>query len=100
MLLTRNVQDDAKPILARYGGLPAILTPNTGANDFIQPGLNGEVVPIRDLQAIADAVFKRAEIILSPGCQPRVTMNKDLLTFEHFERTFTGRLFDLKSIHA
>ena len=111
LLLTRIVQDDVKPVLARYHdlpiewspplphaqlaarlqgadifvlpsleeglvrtaceamgcGLPAILTPNTGANDFVQPGVSGEVVPIRDPQAIADAIFKWAEKILAPG---------------------------------
>ena len=34
-------------------GLPCILTPNTGANDYILPGENGSIVPIRDPQAIA-----------------------------------------------
>jgi glycosyltransferase involved in cell wall biosynthesis len=73
-------------------GLPAILTPNTGANDFIQPGVNGEVVPIRDPQAIADAVFKWAEKILSPGWQPRVMFDTEPLSFEHFEREFIRQL--------
>lgn len=136
LLLTRTVQDDVKPVLARYNdlsiewssylphaqlvghlqkadifilpsleeglartaceamacGLPAILTPNTGVNDFIQPGANGEVVPIRDPQAIADAVFKWAEKILSPGWQPRVLIDAKLFSFEHFERKFVGQL--------
>src|SRR5207245_2967723 len=39
-------------------GLQVVLTPNTGANDFVQPGINGEVVPIRDPQATAEAIFK------------------------------------------
>jgi alpha-maltose-1-phosphate synthase len=136
LLLTRIVQDDVKPILARYldlpiewsgyldhaqlakrlqsadifvlpsleeglvrtacqamaCGLPAVLTPNTGANDFVQPGVNGEIVPIRDPQAIADAVFKWAEKILSPDWQPQVLMDAKLLSFEHFESTFIGQL--------
>src|SRR5205085_1324893 len=29
-------------------GLQVVLTPHCGANDFVQPGVNGEVVPIRD----------------------------------------------------
>ena len=33
-----------------------ILTPNTGANDFVNPGVSGEIVPIRDSQALADAI--------------------------------------------
>jgi alpha-maltose-1-phosphate synthase len=142
LLLTRTVQDDMKPILARYQdlaiewaeylthaqlvkrlqnadifvlpsleeglvrtacqamacGLPAILTPNTGANDFIQPGVNGEVVPIRDPQAIADAVCKWADIILQPGYQPRVLMDVKMLSFEHFESTFIGQLRELRLV--
>ena len=73
-------------------GLPAILTPNTGANDFIRPGVNGEVVPIRDPQAIADAVLKWAEIILKPGWQPRVLFDTKPFSFEYFEREFIGQL--------
>jgi glycosyltransferase involved in cell wall biosynthesis len=136
LLLTDAVQDNVKPVLAKYRdlpiewspplphpqlaahlqgadlfvlpsleeglvrtacealacGLPAILTPNTGTNDFIQPGVNGEIVPIRDPQAIADAVFKWAEKILAPGWQPRVLVDADLLSFAHFEREFTGQL--------
>ncbi|HSY74136.1 MAG TPA: glycosyltransferase [Dongiaceae bacterium] len=78
-------------------GLPAILTTNTGANDFIRPGVNGEVVPIRDPQAIADAVFKWAEKILSPGWQPRVATDWELLTSESlFEQMFIGQLRQLQ----
>jgi glycosyltransferase involved in cell wall biosynthesis len=73
-------------------GLPAIITPNTGASDLIQSGVNGEVVPIRDPQAIADAVFKWADKILAPGWQPRVLVDANQLSFEHFEKTFIGQL--------
>jgi alpha-maltose-1-phosphate synthase len=73
-------------------GLPVILTPNCGANDLVQSGVSGEIVPIRDPQTIAEAVFKWAEIILAPGYQPRVTINQELLTFEYFEKTFIGQL--------
>jgi glycosyltransferase involved in cell wall biosynthesis len=73
-------------------GLPAIVTSNTGASDLIQSGVNGEVVPIRDAQAIADAVFKWADKILRPDWQPRVLVDANQLSFEHFERTFIGQL--------
>jgi glycosyltransferase involved in cell wall biosynthesis len=143
LLLTKIIQDDVKPVLAKFSdlpiewtpalphtrlaehlrtadifvlpsledgfartvteamscGLPAITTPNTGASDFIQPGINGEVVPIRDPQVIADAVFKWADIILAPGYQPRVSFNQELLTFENFEKTFISQLTHLKLIH-
>jgi len=38
-------------------GLPVVVTPNTGSNDLVSEGVNGSVVPIRDPQAIADAVL-------------------------------------------
>lgn len=142
LLLTRSVQTDVKPILARYRdldiewsaylthaqlvkrlqssdmfvlpsleeglartacqamacGLPVVLTPNTGVNDFVQPGVNGEVVPIRDPRAIADAIFKWADIILSPDYQPRVLMDVNLLSFGDFENTFINQLCRLKLV--
>jgi len=73
-------------------GLPAILTPNCGANDLVESGISGEVVPIRDPQATADAILKWEEIVMQPGYTPSVRINKDLLTFEHFEKTFIGQL--------
>ena len=144
LLLTHVVQDDVKPVLARYRdlpiewspalphtqlaarlqgadifvlpsleegfartvtealgcGLPVITTPNTGASDFIQPGVNGEVVPIRDPQAIADAVFKWAEKVLSPDWQPRVLFDREELSVEHFERVFLGQLQNLGLISS
>src|SRR5436309_15509081 len=39
-------------------GLQVVLTPNTGANDFVLPGINGQVVPIRDGKAITEAILK------------------------------------------
>lgn len=73
-------------------GLPVITTPNTGACEFIQPDVNGEVVPIRDAQAIADAVFKWSDRILAPGWKSDVSVNRELMTLEHFERVFLGQL--------
>ena len=73
-------------------GLPVITTPNTGACEMIQPGVNGEVVPIRDAQAIADAVFKWADRVLAPDWQPQIQVDPKTLTFEHFERVFIDQL--------
>jgi glycosyltransferase involved in cell wall biosynthesis len=73
-------------------GLPVITTPNTGASEWIRPGVNGEVVPIRDPQAIADAVFKWADKILSPDWQPSAQVDTQSLTAGHFEQTFIGQL--------
>jgi starch synthase len=102
LLLTAIVQEDVKPVLAKYAdlpiewspplshaqlaerlrsadvfvlpsleeglvrtaceamacGLPVVLTPHTGANDFVTSGSNGEIVPIRDSQKTATAVLK------------------------------------------
>ena len=44
-------------IQAMACGLPCILTPNTGASDYVEEGVNGSVVPIRDARAIADAAL-------------------------------------------
>jgi glycosyltransferase involved in cell wall biosynthesis len=35
-------------------GLPVILTPNTGASDYVEEGINGSIVPIRDAGAIVE----------------------------------------------
>jgi glycosyltransferase involved in cell wall biosynthesis len=37
-------------------GLPVIITPNTGASDLVLPGQTGFTVPIRDPQALAEAI--------------------------------------------
>jgi glycosyltransferase involved in cell wall biosynthesis len=73
-------------------GLPAITTPNTGASDLIQSGVNGEVVPIRDPKAIADAVFKWADKILRPGWQSRGLVDKEAVSVDHFERQLVEQL--------
>jgi glycosyltransferase involved in cell wall biosynthesis len=39
-------------------GLQVVLTSHCGANDFVRPGVNGEVVPIRDPAATAAATLK------------------------------------------
>ncbi len=39
-------------------GLPVVLTPSTGANDLVEPGVHGTIVPNRDPRAIADAVLE------------------------------------------
>ena len=73
-------------------GLPAIVTPNTGINDFVESGVNGEVVPIRDPQAIATAALKWADKVLSPDWQPRAMLDTKVFGFEHFETEFIGQL--------
>jgi glycosyltransferase involved in cell wall biosynthesis len=131
-MLTRIVQDDIKPVLARYAdlpvdwlpglphgrlaarlqsadvfvlpsledgfartvaealacGLPAVVTPNTGARDLIEPGVNGEIVPIRDPASIAEAVLKCWERELNP---PAAKL-QERLSFQAFETEFLTQL--------
>lgn len=79
-------------------GLPAITTPNTGASDFVQSGVNGEVVPIRNSQAIADAVFKWWEKIRPPDWQLRVLVDPKLFSLEYFESEFIRQLREQRLI--
>jgi glycosyltransferase involved in cell wall biosynthesis len=136
LLLTRIIQDDLRPILARYRdlpiewspslphaqlaerlrsadifvlpsleeglartalealacGLPIMVTPHTGANDVVTPGINGEIVPICHSRALADAVLAWGERILRGDWQPRRLVDPTLLSFEHFEKTFLDQL--------
>jgi len=73
-------------------GLPVITTPNTGASELIEPDITGDITPIRDPQAMADAVIKWSRRILSPDWHPRSRINPELLTLEHFEKVFIGQL--------
>jgi glycosyltransferase involved in cell wall biosynthesis len=136
LLLTQIIQDDIKPILARYGDLPiewapslpheqlaerlrgadvfvlpsleegmvrtalealacglqVVLTPHTGANDFVQPGINGEVVPIRDSAATAEAILKCAERALSNSEAPQRLFDARLVSADHFASVLLGQL--------
>ena len=76
-------------------GLPVITTPHTGASDLIVTGKNGEVVPIRDSRAIADAVLAWNEKVLSPSWNPSPLLEPNRFSFENFAQVF---LEQLKSI--
>lgn len=73
-------------------GLPVVTTPNTGASDVIIPGKNGEIVPIRDPKAIAEAVLKWADLMMSPNGRPPISFDANALSFEAFDRDFIGQL--------
>ena len=73
-------------------GLPVITTPNTGASDVIVPGRNGEIVPIRDPEAIAAAALKWTDLILSGDGKPDISFDASALSFENFEKEFLGQL--------
>ena len=73
-------------------GLPVITTPNTGASDLVQPGVNGEVVSIRDARGLADAALKwweRIRVGERIGGRDALVQK---LTFETFEKNFIGHL--------
>ena len=69
-----------------------ITTPNTGASDLIRPGENGEVVPIRDAQALAQATLKWWHKIRAGDRLGGRAELLDRLSFARFERTFIGHL--------
>jgi glycosyltransferase involved in cell wall biosynthesis len=73
-------------------GLPVIVTPNTGANDFVQSGVSGEIVPLRDPDAIADAVLKWADTVTRSDWQPRVMIDAKTLSFDCFAERFLAQL--------
>lgn len=75
-------------------GLPAIVTPNTGANDWINSGQNGEVVPIRDASALADAILKWADRVRSPEPRHSMLPSPQEFSFAHFKRCFLNQLYD------
>jgi glycosyltransferase involved in cell wall biosynthesis len=80
-------------------GLPVITTPNTGASDWIEPGINGEIVPIRDAGAIAEAIFKWANIVMkSSEPPPRRLSHPEQLSFDFFQQQFLKALVDKKII--
>ena len=138
LLLTQTIQDDVKPILARYRDLPiewspalphlhladrlrsadvfvlpsleeglvrtaceamacglqVVLTPNCGADDFVKPGVNGEVVPIRDPVATAEAILKCWERV-QQNPQLDMVVLREKLSFETFSQNFIVQLNEL-----
>lgn len=72
-------------------GLPVITTPNTGASDLVRSGENGDVVPIRDAPAIAEAILTWWERIRARGTAG-IRFDKTVLAVAHFEREFLAQL--------
>ena len=80
-------------------GLPVITTPNSGANDFIEPGIGGEIVPIRDAGAIADAVLKWADRVIKSAEPPaRRLAHPERLSFDYFKKQFLSTLVEKRII--
>ncbi|MBW8865050.1 MAG: glycosyltransferase family 4 protein [Verrucomicrobia bacterium] len=73
-------------------GLPVITTPNTGASDLVQPGVNGDIVPIRDARALADAALRwwgRIQADEKTGGRAELV---EKLSHRRFEDNFIGHL--------
>jgi glycosyltransferase involved in cell wall biosynthesis len=73
-------------------GLPVITTKNAGSSDLIEAGLNGEIVPIRDPEAMAEAALKWWAKIQEGKRLENVDQMRQRLSFETFENTLMGHL--------
>jgi len=74
---------------ALASGLPLIVTPNTGVNDFVVEGQSGSVVPIRDPAAIARAaIFWWDRIRSGEHDGRRSLISGDFVAFPAFSRSF------------
>lgn len=79
-------------------GLPAVISTHTGARDLIRPGVNGEVVPIRDPQAAATAILRCHDRLRTHG-PPSMEGLREQLTFETFEKRFLEHLKSIGILH-
>jgi len=75
-------------------GLQVVLTPNTGTSDFVEPGVNGEIVPIRDAKSAAEAILKCWERA-QQGPVPGVADLQRKVSLETFAKVFLRQLTDL-----
>lgn len=73
-------------------GVPVIATKNAGSSDLIEPGVNGEVVPIRDPRAMADATLKWWADIRAGKRVRNIERIRDILDFATFEKTVMRNL--------
>jgi glycosyltransferase involved in cell wall biosynthesis len=69
-------------------GLPVITTGHAGVNDFIIPGKNGEIVPVRDADAVTEAVLKWADKIMTSDHPPVSLIDPQEFSFAAFEQRF------------
>jgi glycosyltransferase involved in cell wall biosynthesis len=72
-------------------GLQVVLTPNCGANDFVKTGESGEVIPIRDPKATAEAILKCWDRVKS-GQRVSIGNLATELSFANFEKQFIAQL--------
>jgi glycosyltransferase involved in cell wall biosynthesis len=79
-------------------GLPVITTRNSGASDLIVPGANGEIVPIRNPAAVAEAVLKWWAKIRAGDRTQNVQQLRAAISFESFEKTVMGHLASIGTL--
>jgi glycosyltransferase involved in cell wall biosynthesis len=94
LMLFPSVEDGFALVVAEAlaCGLPVITTTNTGASDLIRPGENGDIVPICDPKALADAALKWWDRIRAGERIGSAEEMKQRLSFQKFEETFIGHL--------
>jgi glycosyltransferase involved in cell wall biosynthesis len=74
-------------------GLPVIATPNCAAPDLIENGVNGFIVPIRDVDAICERlawIHDHPEEAAAMGRRARETVTR--FTREDYRRRFSNRI--------
>jgi glycosyltransferase involved in cell wall biosynthesis len=72
-------------------GLQVVVSPHSGANDFVDPGRNGEIVAIRDPKGTAEGILRcwdRAEKGEPVNAQELASR----FSFENFAREFLSQL--------
>jgi glycosyltransferase involved in cell wall biosynthesis len=80
-------------IEAMAAGLPVVATPNCAAPDLIENGVNGFIVPIRDIDAICEKlawIHDHPEEAVAMGRRARETVVH--LTREDYRRRFSDRI--------
>jgi len=94
LLIFPSIEDGFAFVVAEAlaSGLPVITTTNTGASDLVQPGINGEVVPIRDPRALADGALKWWERLRKGERAGGIDSLAQQLSVRTFENTFIGHL--------
>ena len=78
-------------------GIPVVLTPHTGFADFIQPGVNGEIVPIRDPAAAAEAIIQCYERRRDGINAPNPSAIAEALSFDPFRSRLLEHLKTIDS---
>jgi glycosyltransferase involved in cell wall biosynthesis len=83
-------------------GLPIITTPNSGCGDFVEDGVNGWIVPIRDAEALADRMAwccDHPQELLEMGARSREKAQQ--WTWRDYERVHTETILTfLESLAA